>query len=304
MPHLLAIGLGYTAQYVVNALQAGDGAWSFTGTARTAEKCAAREAEGINMLRFDPAEGIIPESLPADITHLLISAAPSPSTDTDPHGGDPVIAHLDEHLVPLLDLEWVGYLSTIGVYGNADGAWIDETTPPNPKSERGVRRLRAEAAWQDFGKRTGVATQIFRLPGIYGPGRSPLKKVAEGTARRIVKPGQVFNRAHVEDIAQVIAASIHRPNAGAIYNISDDEPAPPQDVITYAAELLGMEPPPSQDFATADMTEMARSFYSDNKRVGNARIKEELGVALRYPTYREGLRAVAAMSGLGVEADR
>jgi len=228
---------------------------------------------------------VLPDALPDSTTHLLISAAPGAD-------GDPVLGALDHMLVMLPHLEWVGYLSTIGVYGNADGAWIDESAPRAPSSERGRRRVIAEDAWLALGARTGVPVQIFRLPGIYGPGRSPLHKVAAGKSRRVIKEGQVFNRAHVEDIAQVVLASIQRPRAGGIYNVSDEEPAPPQDVITFAAELLGVEPPPEVDFATAEMTPMARSFYSDNKRVGNARIKDELGVMLKYPTYREGLRQV------------
>ena len=238
------------------------------------------------MVQFDPANGIAPDDLPEDVTHLLVSAAPGAD-------GDPVLRYLDELLVGLItSLEWVGYLSTIGVYGNSDGAWIDESATRRPSSERGKRRVITEDAWLSFGARTGIAVQVFRLPGIYGPGRSPLHKVAEGKSRRIVKPGQVFNRAHVEDIAQVVLASIASPRAGAIYNVSDDEPSPPQDVIKYAAELLGIDAPEEVAFETADMTPMARSFYSDNKRVGNALIKRELGVELKYPTYREGLRQV------------
>ncbi len=283
MTHLLAMGLGYTARVVSDQLKA-DG-WSITGSARSAEKVAAMQAEGFGAVAFDPAQEVMPEKLPGDITHLLISAAPGAD-------GDPVLGALDDMLVTLLHLEWVGYLSTIGVYGNADGAWIDESAQRKPSSERGKRRVIAEDAWLAFGARTGIAVQIFRLPGIYGPGRSPLNKVADGKSRRVIKPGQVFNRAHVGDIAQVVLASMAQPRAGAVYNVSDDEPAPPQEVIAYASELLGVEAPPEVDFDTADMTPMARSFYSDNKRVGNALIKNELGVTLKYPTYREGLQQV------------
>ena len=283
MTHLLAMGLGYTARAVADDLTSAG--WHVTGTARSTEKVAALQDDGFGMLAFDPANGVTPDVLPEDVTHLLISAAPSAD-------GDPILAHLDEQLVTLLNLQWIGYLSTIGVYGNADGAWIDETAPRAPTSERGRRRMIAEDAWLAFGQRTGIATQVFRLPGIYGPGRSPLNKVADGKSRRVIKPGQVFNRAHVEDIAQVVLASIASPRAGAIYNVSDNEPAPPQDVIEHAAGLLGVEPPPAVDFETADMTPMARSFYSDNKRVSNALIKDELGVVLKYPTYREGLQQV------------
>ncbi|MEL6290028.1 MAG: SDR family oxidoreductase [Pseudomonadota bacterium] len=283
MMHLLAIGLGYAARHVASALA--EGGWSITGTTRAAEPDVRAPATA--MIRFDPANGIVPETLPADTTHLLVSAAPDAN-------GDPVITHLDDQLVMLLDLEWVGYFSTIGVYGDRDGGWVDEAASRDATSERAQRRIAAEDAWLAFGARTGVATQIFRLPGIYGKGRSPFTRIREGKARRIIKPGQVFNRAHVEDIAAVVRASIAAPRAGAVYNVSDDEPAPPQDVIAYAAELIGVDAPPEVSFDDADMSDMARAFYADCKRVKNDRIKRELGVSLRYPTYREGLAAVLA----------
>ncbi|WP_371679619.1 SDR family oxidoreductase [Microvirga sp. KLBC 81] len=198
-------------------------------------------------------------------------------------------------------LRWIGYLSTVGVYGDAQGAWVDENTPTQPVNERSRHRVTAEGQWLAFGKRGSVAVQIFRLAGIYGPGRNALRKVADGTARRIIKPGQVFNRIHTADIAQVLMASIEHPSRSAIYNVADDEPGPPQDVITYAARLLGLEPPPEVSFEAATLNAMARSFYRDNKRVRNVRIKDELGVRLRFPTYREGLDALYA-SGEGVRS--
>uniref|UniRef100_UPI0021C8CEDC NAD-dependent epimerase/dehydratase family protein n=1 Tax=Microvirga sp. Mcv34 TaxID=2926016 RepID=UPI0021C8CEDC len=194
-------------------------------------------------------------------------------------------------------LRWIGYLSTVGVYGNADGDWVDETTPPNPASTRSRQRITAEREWLALGESASFAVQIFRLAGIYGPGRNALVKVADGTARRIVKPDQVFNRIHTADIAQVLMASIEHPSRNAVYNVADDEPGPPQDVIAYAAELLGREPPPEVPFDKADQTPMARAFYADNKRVRNTRIKTDLGVALRYPTYREGLKALLESGG-------
>ena len=281
MTELLAMGLGYTARAVAERVTA-DG-WSVTGSTRSPEKAEALRASGYDAFVFAPAEGIIPDTLPDKTTHLLISASP----DDD---GDPVIRALDDALVMLPNLAWVGYLSTIGVYGDFDGEWIDEAAERTSTSLRAKRRILAEDAWQAFGARTGIAVQIFRLPGIYGPGRSPLERVRAGRSRRIVKPGQVFNRAHVDDIAQTVVASMHKPRAGAIYNIADDEPAPPQDVITLAADLLGIDPPPEEDFATAEMTDAARQFYGSNKRISNALIKSELGVVLRYPTYREGLQ--------------
>ncbi|MGI9407595.1 MAG: SDR family oxidoreductase [Hyphomicrobiaceae bacterium] len=294
MTHLLAVGLGYTARVVAESVRT-DG-WSVTGSARSTEKIEALKTAGFGMLAFDPASGVVPEALPEGTTHLLVSASP----DDD---GDPVLNTLDDALVTLPGLEWVGYLSTIGVYGNYDGAWIDETAERNSTSVRARRRVVAEDAWQAFGARTGVAVQVFRLPGIYGPGRNPLERVLAGKSRRIVKPGQVFNRAHVDDIAQTVVASMRKPRAGAVYNIADDEPAPPQDVIAFSAELLGMEPPPEENFDDADMTEMARQFYGDNKRISNALIKSELGVVLKYPTYREGLRQLREAIDRGLRPD-
>ena len=189
-------------------------------------------------------------------------------------------------------MKWLGYLSTTGVYGNHDGGWVDEDTPLTPSTRRGKLRVATEAAWQALAAEAGLPLHIFRLAGIYGPGRGPFAKVRDGTARRIIKAGQVFSRIHVDDIAQVLAASINRPNPGAIYNLCDDDPAPPQDVIARAAELLGLPVPPAVDFDTAEMTPMARSFYAESKRVRNDRIKDALEVTLIYPDYRAGLQAL------------
>ncbi len=191
-------------------------------------------------------------------------------------------------------LDWVGYLSTTGVYGDHGGGWVDEDTPLTPGTRRGAMRLAAEDAWRAI---PDLPLHIFRLAGIYGPGRGPFAKVRAGTARRIVKPGQVFSRIHVEDIAQVIEASLRQPDPGAVYNLCDDDPAPPQDVILHAAELLGVTPPPEEPFESAEMGAMARSFYAESKRVSNRRIKEELGVRLYYPDYRAGLAALLASEG-------
>ncbi|MEM9755633.1 MAG: NAD-dependent epimerase/dehydratase family protein, partial [Pseudomonadota bacterium] len=179
-------------------------------------------------------------------------------------------------------------------YGDHAGAWVDETTPLTPATERGRARIAAEAEWMALHRDHGLPVHIFRLAGIYGPGRGPFAKVRRGTARRIIKPGQVFSRTHVEDIVQVLRASIARPNPGAAYNVCDDDPAPPQDVIAHAADLLGLDPPPEVAFEDADLSPMAASFYAESKRVSNARIKSELGVRLRYPDYRAGLAALLA----------
>ncbi|MEM7399129.1 MAG: SDR family oxidoreductase, partial [Pseudomonadota bacterium] len=206
--------------------------------------------------------------------------------------GDHVLTHYGAALSKLGSLEWVGYLSTVGVYGDQQGAWVSEETPPKPNSARTEARVAAEQAWLDFGAETGVPVHIFRLAGIYGPGRSVFDKLMAGTARRINKQGQVFSRTHVDDIASVLEASIAQPRGGAIYNVADDEPAAPGDVVAYAARLIGMEPPPEIDFEDANLPPMVRSFYEGSRKIGNARIKSELGVQLRYPTFREGLAAL------------
>ena len=284
MTRLFCFGLGFSAEALARRL-AGQG-WQIAGTARDQAKLARLRASGYEMARFagEPANSEVVQLL-RGTTHLLLSIPPRGK-------GDPALVHYRDMLASLPSLEWIGYLSTIGVYGDQGGAWVDETTPVAPNSARAQARVAAEAAWLDFGNEIGGKVQLFRLAGIYGPGRSAFDKLARGTARRIVKPGQVFNRIHVEDIASVLQASIGRPRAGAIYNLADDEPAPPDEVVTYAAEFLGVPPPPAVRFEEADLSPMARSFYASSRRISNALIKSELGVVLRYPTYREGLRAL------------
>jgi nucleoside-diphosphate-sugar epimerase len=283
---LVIFGFGYTAEFF--ARQARGRFVRVVATVRTPEKAGRMADGGILGRVFPDAAG--EHSLEADIAAaeaLLVSVPPGPD-------GDPVLARFSEAIAAAPRVGWIGYLSTVGVYGDHHGAWIDETTTPQPVSRRSVQRLAAEEAWLGLGRRSGKPVQVFRLAGIYGPGRSPLQKVVDGTAKRIVKAGQVFNRIHVEDIAAVLAASLDRPRPGAIYNVADDEPAPPQDVVAHAAELAGLPPPPEVPFDEAEMTPMARSFYGENKRVSSRLIREELGVRLNYPTYREGLAALAA----------
>ena len=287
MSTLLCIGLGYTAR-VFAARVAAQG-WRVIGTAQTPGGAAAIAALGYEAIAFDgtAASDELRTAL-ASATHLLVSAPPDAS-------GDPLLRHHAGDLPSARS--WVGYLSTVGVYGDHGGAWVDETTTPKPTSNRSRWRLAAERSWLDLAQSKGLRVEIFRLAGIYGPGRGPLEAVRKGTARAIVKPGQIFNRIHVEDIANVLAAAIARPSGHAIYNVSDDEPATPQDVLAYAATLLGLPPPPTVEFATADLTPMARSFYSECKRVSNARVKDALGIALAYPTYRDGFARDAALIG-------
>lgn len=279
MSVLLSFGHGYSARALTRVLL--PQGWTAIGTTRSASKAEVLRAEGVEPLIW-PGADLAPALDRA--THLLISAAP----DDD---GDPVLRLVKDDIAARAgQFDWVGYLSTTGVYGDHVGEWVDEASPLTPATKRGQARVRAEADWATL----GLPLHIFRLAGIYGPGRGPFEKVRQGTARRIVKPGQVFSRIHVADIAQILAASIARPNPGAAYNLCDDDPAPPEDVIAFAAELLGLPVPPPEDFATAEMTPMARSFYAESKKVRNDRIKAELGVRLIYPDYRTGLRALLA----------
>lgn len=281
---LFCFGLGYVARELARRKRA-EG-WRVIGTVRSDEKKAALEADGFEAVLFS-GETPSPEvrDALAEATYLLISIPP----DDD---GDGALRCHGEDIADAPRLEWIGYLSTTGVYGDRAGAWVDETAELRSERPRSLRRIDAERQWLALGARAGIATQIFRLAGIYGPGRSALDQVRRGTARRIIKPGQVFSRIHVADIATVLAASIAHPRQGGIYNVNDDEPAPPQDVVAFAAELLGVAPPPDVPFEDADLSPMGRSFYAEVKRTRNQRIKDELGVALAYPTYREGLRAL------------
>lgn len=284
MKRLFAFGLGFSAQALAARLSAKG--WQIAGTARDSGNVARLKSAGYTMVGFsgEPGNAEFSEVLEG-ATHLIHSIPPGTE-------GDPVLAHYRDRLARLPSLQWIGYLSTVGVYGDQKGCWVDESTPPKPNTARTAARVEAEKAWLQFGEDTGVPVHIFRLAGIYGPGRSVFDKLREGTARRITKDGQVFSRIHVDDIASVLEASIARPHAGAIYNVADDEPAAPGDVVAYAAELIGMAPPPEVAFEEADLTPMARSFYEGSRRIANARIKSELGVTLRYPTYREGLAAL------------
>lgn len=277
MPRLFCLGLGYTALALARRLR--PQGWAIGGTCREPDKAATLRAGGIDAI-VDPDDA---RRLIAMATHLLASIPP----DAD---GDPALALWGPAIARHPGLAWVGYLSTTGVYGDRDGDWVDETAPLAPTGERGQRRVEAEAAWSAL--LPGVPVHIFRLAGIYGPGRSALDTVRAGRAQRVVKQAQVFSRIHVDDIAQVLAASIERPRPGAVYNVCDDNPAPPDEVIAHACALLGVAPPPEVPFDQAQLSDMARSFYADNKRVANGLIKAELGVRLAYPDYRTGLQAL------------
>jgi nucleoside-diphosphate-sugar epimerase len=281
--NLLIFGLGYTASFY-----AAEAAQAFDHIAATKRAPQVETTGRLELLPFDGAsETIDPRLLRAlaEADALLVSAGPD-------EAGDPVLRRLAQQVAAAPRLKKIVYLSTIGVYGDHDGAWINEGAKTEPSSRRSQQRLVAEGGWLAQAA-PGREVYVLRLSGIYGPGRNVLEKLKEGTAKRLIKPGQVFNRIHVADIAQAIDACFQTNAPGGVYNITDDEPAPPQDVVTFAAQLLGVAPPPEQDFVAAQLTPMARSFYGENKRVSNRRMKEALGVALAFPTYREGIGALA-----------
>lgn len=282
---LFVFGIGYTAgSYARQTTR-----WpAVAGTVRTADKAQDLRAAGLEALVFDgaTADPAIEPTL-ASAEALLVSVQPGLA-------GDPVLARFGEAIRSAPRLRTIVYLSTVGVYGDHGGAWIDEATPPLSTSERGRARVAVEEAWLALGAATGRAVHILRLAGIYGPGRNALVDLAAGEARRIVKPGQVFNRIHVTDIGRAIDAASAAPGGSAVWNVADDEPAPAATVIAYAAELLGVEPPPLIPFEAAQLSPMARSFYAANRRIGNAALKTRLGVRLAYPTFREGLDALFA----------
>ncbi|MEK9968152.1 MAG: SDR family oxidoreductase [Ferrovibrio sp.] len=290
---LFCFGLGFSARMLAASLHRQG--WGVIGTSRSLQKAADIAALGYDSHVFDGTAPLSDASVLAPATHILVSV---PADDEVPNkSGDAVLRWHGADIAILPNLKWLGYLSTTGVYGDRQGGWVDESTPINPNQARSKRRAEAEAGWLKLQRDHGVPVHVFRLAGIYGPGRNQLAGVKSGRAHRIVKPGQVFCRIHVEDIAQVLQASMARPNPGAIYNLADDEPAPPQDVVAYAAELLGLPVPPDVAFENAQLSPMAASFYGDNRRVRNDRIKSELGVTLKFPSYREGLKALLPTIG-------
>lgn len=292
MPALLCFGMGFCAEALAERRRAAG--WRVIGTVRAQARISELAGRGFEACTLDTlqATGI----LAVPDLHLLVSAPP---TDT----GDPVLGTLAQPLHAAgHNVAWAGYLSTTGVYGDHQGAWVDEDTPVRPLSERTRRRVEAEQAWLAWGRDAGVPVNIFRLAGIYGPGRNQLVSLREGTARRILKQGQVFSRIHVDDIATVLEAAMERKVPSRVFNVCDDEPAPPHEVVAFAAGLLGMEPPPLEDYETvrSTLSPMAAGFYQESKRVRNERMKRELGISLAWPTYREGLSGLRhALQGAG-----
>lgn len=281
---LLSIGHGYTARALARIIMP-DG-WRVIGTTRSDESAGTLLSSGIDALVWPGSD--LCDAI-GQATHVLVSVPPGVE-------GDPVLqGERDQLLAHGKRLGWVGYLSTTGVYGDHGGGWVDESTPPSPSTERGRRRVQAEAAWA----KTGLPVHVFRLAGIYGPGRGPFRKVLDGRARRVIKAGQVFSRIHVSDIARILKASMERPEPGTIYNVCDDEPAPPEDVIACAARLLGVPVPEAIPFDLAELSPMARSFYAESKRVSNRKVKAELGVTLEFPDFRSGLAALLQQADPG-----
>jgi nucleoside-diphosphate-sugar epimerase len=288
MSTLLCFGLGYSAEHYV-ALY-GDGFAHIVGTVRGAERAAllsARLAGRLKALVFDGT------SATPELHHAIGDSDTALISIPQDESGDPVLRLFRDTFARTRRLQSIVYLSTIGVYGDRGGDWVDEETDAKPDSNRSRGRRDAERAWQELGRRRGIPVAILRLAGIYGPERNALTQVARGDARRIVKPGQVFNRIHVDDIAQAIDAAFARKASG-IFNVADDEPSSPGDPLMLAAQLLGVPPPPEIPYAAAasSMSPLAQSFWQECRRVKNDKLKRELGVALRYPTYREGLRAL------------
>lgn len=296
-PHLFCFGLGYSASALARRLS--QEGWQISGTCRSTERCNQLRALGYTMHLFDRDR---PLNEPAKALHGVTDVVSSVPPDS---AGDPV---LDQHADALLAanrLRWVGYLSTTGVYGDTDGKIVDETSPLRPTSARSQRRAAAERQWLKYCGEHGLPSHLFRLAGIYGPGRSALDSVRQGTMRCVLKPGHLFSRIHVDDIAAIVRASMARPKPRSIYNVCDDQPAEQSEVVAYACTLLGVEPPPSIRYETAieQMSPMARSFWQDNRRVTNAKMKRDLAIRLQFPDYRAGLAAVLAAEGARTAVD-
>lgn len=288
-------GAGYSAKAFAQAGR--DPSIKVAGTTRSTEKFAALRSSGIDPFIFG-GDGLSPE-VQAELlrtTHLIVSIAPD-------EGGDPVLAATRGEISKLApELRWIGYLSTVGVYGDHAGGWVDETGECRPVSKRSMLRVAAEKDWLELGEKTGLPVAVLRLSGIYGPGRNAFVNLTNGTAKRLVKPEQVFNRIHAADIAGALWHLSAREQGG-VFNVTDDLPAPPQDVVAYAAGLMGVEPPPEIPFASAQLSPMARSFYGENKRVSNAAIKGT-GYRFHYPDYRSAFDAIWAEGNWAGQGER
>jgi hypothetical protein len=284
MNKLFCFGYGYTCDYLGHMLEL-SGGWDLAGTTRDLGKKRLLHERGIDAHIFDYSRPLgDPFFILKDTTHVLISTPPGDD-------GDPAFLMHCEDILRIPTIKWVGYLSTTSVYGDRAGGWVDETSELRPSSKRGSRRAKAEEQWMSLFNSHKLPVHIFRLAGIYGPGRSALDSVRAGIAKRLEKPGHVFGRIHVEDIASVLFASMKKPAPGSRYNVCDDMPAPSHEVIAFACELLNVDIPPLIPIDEANLAPIARSFYSDNRRTSNRKIKEKLGIEIKYPDYRAGLTA-------------
>lgn len=283
---LFCFGYGYTSEFLAHSLPRTE--WDVAGTTRDNDKRRFLKERGVKPFLFDHEQPLEdPILFLRGTTHLLISTPPSDE-------GDPAYLLHAADILKIPTIKWVGYLSSTSVYGDREGGWVDENSEIRPSNKRGSRRAKAERQWLSLYENNGLPVHIFRLAGIYGPGRSALDSVRAGASRRINKPGHAFSRIHVEDIAQVLQASMLNPNPGRCYNLADDRAAPSHEVIKVACEMLGLDVPPLLPYDETDMAPIARSFYADNKRIKNDRIKTELGVTLKYPTFEEGLKGCLA----------
>ena len=281
---LLVFGYGFSGRVLARRM-ASQG-WTVAATFRDAAGRDRIEADGFEAIEAGDREAL--SRALAETRAILVNAPPGPEGCPGLNALVPAMAQAAAFP------DWIGYLSTTGVYGDRRGRWVTEQSRLAAQSVEGARRVGAERDWLEVGRGMGLTVAIFRLPGIYGPGRSAIDNVRAGTARRIIKANQIFNRIHVADIATAVAASVRGHGSHSIYNVSDDEPCPPEDVVLFAANLLGVPPPPAIPFETAQLTPMARSFYGESKRVSNTRMRHDLGVQLAYPTYREGLQSLIA----------
>tara|TARA_Y100001936_G_C16093723_1_gene689330 strand:+ start:12342 stop:13238 length:897 start_codon:yes stop_codon:yes gene_type:complete len=279
---LFCFGFGFSAQALAERLLVKK--WIVSGTCRTKDKKVS--LKDVITYSFDGTHACkeILEAI-SDATHLLISIPPQIS-------GDVVLKNFSSDIAKNKNLEWIGYISSTGVYGDTQGKWVDESSPLQPSTELNERRVKSELAWLKMARENGCPVMVFRCVGIYGPGRNLLISAQQDRARRIDKPGLVFSRIHVADLAQTLEASIKNPKPGEIYNVCDDKPAPPSEAVEYAFKLLKISPPPLIHFDSADLPEVVRGFYKNCKRVSNKKIKEELGVKLKYPNYRSGLDSI------------
>lgn len=284
---LFCFGYGYVAEHLAQTLKTDDPTWEICGTTRDPDKLKILREKDVKAFWFSDEKPFYdPLFALEDVTHILISIPPNKR-------GDLVFQSHARDILQIPSVKWIGYCSSTAVYGDRDGEWVDEKSEIRPTSERGTKRARAESAWLKMRRIAGIPINIFRISGIYGPGRSAIDTVRAGNSRRIDKPGHVFNRIHVDDIVQAMIASMSHPKPGDIYNLADDDPSPSHEVISYACELLGKEPPPLVPYNDMmDMAPMARSFYKDNKRIRNDKIKNKLGVRLKYPDYKAGLKAI------------